>query len=64
MATGEETAIPAGSIPVNNPSSVTFIVPAGLPEGDYQLVLTTQFTSSGTLLKEPRQCEFEYVLTV
>jgi hypothetical protein len=64
MATGEETAIPSLSIPVNNPSSVTFIVPATLPGGDYQLVLTTQFGGSGNKLKEPRQYEFEYPLSV
>lgn len=64
MATGEETAIPPGSIPVNNPSNVTFIVPAGLPQGNYQLVLTTQFAGTKTLLKEPRSYTFEYPLTV
>jgi hypothetical protein len=64
VETSEERAIPTKSILVNNPSNVTFIVPSDLPEGDYRLVLTTQFASSGTLLKEPRQYEFEYALTV
>lgn len=47
METERETAIPTGSILVNNPSNVTLIVPADLPEGDYQLVLTTQFAGTG-----------------
>ena len=64
VETEGETAIPAGSILVNNPSNVTFIVPVDLPEGDYQLVLTTQFTGTKTLLKEPRSYTFEYPLTV
>lgn len=64
METGEETAVPSGSILVNNPSNVMFIVPSGLPEGDYRLVLTTQSTGYKKLLKEPRSHEFEYPLTV
>lgn len=64
METEGETAIPSGSILVNNPSNLTFIVPTDLPEGDYQLVLTTQFAGTKTLLKEPRLYTFEYPLTV
>lgn len=48
------------SHPDEDPSKVTFIVPADLPEGDYQLVLNTQFTGTKTLLKEPRSYAFEY----
>lgn len=64
VETEEETAIPAGSILVNNPSNVMFIVPANLPEGDYRLVLATQCTGVRKLLKEPRSYEFEHPLTV
>jgi hypothetical protein len=48
-------------IAVNEPSKITFIVPANLPAGDYKLSLVTQFTGN-TLLKEPRTYVFEYVL--
>jgi hypothetical protein len=53
--------IPSTSIAVNEPSRITFIVPANLPAGDYKLSLVTQFTSNA-LLKEPRTYVFEYVL--
>lgn len=43
---------------VNNPSKVTFIIPADLADGTYQLKLTTQYGSnSSTLLKQPRSIE-------
>lgn len=43
---------------VNNPSKVTFIMPADLTDGTYQLKLTTQYGSnSSTLLKQPRSIE-------
>lgn len=42
---------------VNNPSKVTFIIPAGLTNGTYVLKLTTQFSGSGALLKTPRSVE-------
>ncbi len=59
-----ETSIPATSILVNEPSKVTFIVPANLQSGDYKLSLTTQFSHSVKSLKEPRTCVFDYVLNV
>jgi hypothetical protein len=59
--TGAMFDIPPTSIPVNEPSRVTFIVPANLPTGDYRLSLVTQFTSNA-LLKEPRTFVFEYIL--
>jgi hypothetical protein len=43
---------------------VSFIVPADLPAGDYKLSLTTQYSSSGVLLKDPRTYTFDYVLAV
>ena len=48
----------------NDPSKVTFVVPADLPTGDYKLHLTTQFSTASVLLKEPRTYVLEYVLTV
>jgi hypothetical protein len=56
--------IPAASIPVNDPSKITFIVPTDLPAGDYKLSITTQFTTGVTMLKEPRTYVFDHVLAV
>ncbi|SFE62983.1 DUF4469 domain-containing protein [Thermophagus xiamenensis] len=63
VQTGDVVTIPMNSILVNEPSRVSFIVPADLPSGEYQLTITTQYSPS-TLLKEPRSYTLEYVLTV
>jgi hypothetical protein len=60
--TGTVTAIPATSILVNDPSKVTFIVPANLPTGDYKLSVTTQYLPNSVMLKEARTYVFDYVL--
>lgn len=64
--TGEATIVPRTSIAINDPSRITFVVPATLAIGDYNLAITTQFSSSGKgiQLKEPRSFTFEYVLNV
>ena len=55
---GAETPIAADLWVVNNPSTVTFILPTGLDEGAYTLRLTTQFSgNSRDLLKKPRTVE-------
>ncbi|WP_185711860.1 DUF4469 domain-containing protein [Tannerella forsythia] len=46
----------------DDPSKITFIVPAA--PGDYRIVLTTQFSGTKNMPKEPRICEFEYMLNV
>ncbi|MDR1225598.1 MAG: DUF4469 domain-containing protein, partial [Prevotellaceae bacterium] len=51
---GAETPIPMEMVLVNDPKKVTFIVPHDLPAGDYKLSLTTQFSNTSTMLKEPR----------
>jgi hypothetical protein len=56
--------IPSASIPVNDPSKITFIVPSYLPAGDYKLSITTCFTTGISMLKEPRTYVFDYVLIV
>jgi hypothetical protein len=55
--------VPSTSIAVNDPSKITFIVPPGLPSGDYRLRIVTQFVSATTQLKEPRTYVYNYVLT-
>lgn len=62
--TGEVTVVARNSIAVNEPAKLTFVVPAGLPAGDYKLGIGTQHTSSGRLLAEPRSFTFDYVLAV
>ena len=52
-ADGTDTQVTEDLWVVNQPSRVTFIIPAGLEDGVYTLTLTTQFNGSG-LLKEPR----------
>jgi hypothetical protein len=59
--TAEVWQIPNTSILINDPSKITFIVPADLPAGDYKLSITTQY-SSKTLLNEPRTYVFDNVL--
>jgi hypothetical protein len=62
--TGAEHLVKMESVLINDPKKVTFIVPAGLPAGDYKLSLTTQYSNGKTMLKEPRTCLFNYVLAV
>jgi len=62
--TAAVTVIAKTAILVNDPSKITFVVPAGLAAGDYKLAVTTQYSSSGTVLKEPRTYTFDYVLNV
>jgi len=64
QATNEASIIPTTSILVNDPSKITFIVPATIAEGDYKLSIATQYTPTGVLLKEPRTFLFDYVLNV
>ncbi|MDD5184857.1 MAG: DUF4469 domain-containing protein [Paludibacter sp.] len=64
QVTSEVITIPITSILVNDPSKISFIVPATLAEGDYKLSLTTQFSSAAQLLKESRTFTFDYVLNV
>lgn len=62
--TNEIITIPKTSLLLNNPSKITFIVPAALPYGDYKLSISTQFTSGNKLLNEPRVYIYDYVLNV
>jgi hypothetical protein len=64
QATDVRNPVPAANILRNDPSAVSFIVPAGLPAGDYKLSLTTQYSNAGSTLKDPRTYLFDYVLVV
>ena len=52
------------SILVNDPLKITFIEPNGLANGEYTLVITTQFGNSDSLLKEARTYTADYILNV
>ena len=62
--TSETIAIPQTSLLVNDPSKLTFVIPATLPDGDYKLSITTQFSAQGRDLNKPRSYVFDYVLNV
>lgn len=64
QVTQEIVAIPMSSLLANDPSKLSFVVPATLQPGDYKLSITTQFSSSSALLKEPRTFVFDQVLNV
>ncbi|CAK7050908.1 MAG: hypothetical protein PARBB_02531 [Parabacteroides distasonis] len=51
---GAATKLTDDQITINNPSSLTLLLPAGLTEGEYTLTVTTQFANSGHMLKTPR----------
>ena len=62
--TNNVVPIPKTSLLINDPSKITFVVPATLANGDYKLKLCTQFSVSNQTLKEPRIYIFDYVLNV
>ncbi|MDR2064854.1 MAG: DUF4469 domain-containing protein [Prevotellaceae bacterium] len=62
--TREITRIAGTALIVNDPSKVSFIVPADLPAGDYKLSITTQYSAGAKLLVEPRTYVLDYILTV
>ena len=39
---------------VDNPTQLIILLPPNLPDGDYTLTVTTQYSSSEALLKKPR----------
>lgn len=62
--TSETTVIALNAILTNDPSKVSFVVPADLAKGDYKLSIATQYSTSAQLLKEPRIFTFDYILNV
>ena len=41
-------------VTINNPSSLTLLLPADLAEGEYTLTVTTQYSAASRFLKTPR----------
>lgn len=64
QATSEVIAVPGTSLLLNDPSKITFIVPATLVNGDYKLSITTHYSSPSHILKEARTFCFDYILNV
>ena len=62
--TSEVITIPTSAIATNDPSKLTVVLPVDLATGDYKLQITTQFSNTSTLLKEPRVYIYNYMLTV
>lgn len=57
-ATQESTKLATADIVLNEPSRLLIFVPATLAAGEYELMVTTQFTGGGSLLKQPRTTTF------
>ena len=62
--TKKETQLAAGDIVLNEPSRLLILVPAVLEAGEYELVVTTQFSSSKTALKEPRSAMLDIPVVI
>ncbi len=62
-ATEARVKVPADEIVTNNPSELVIVTPE-LTAGIYRLEVTTQYSTGGTLLKEPRTAIFDNDLTV
>lgn len=60
--TADRTKVDPSEIAINNPSELMIIIPE-LVAGAYQLEVCTQYAGSA-LLKEPRTCTYEKILTV
>ena len=56
------TPVKATVIVHNNPSQLTVMVPATLPEGDYYISVTTQYSRSA-IVKEPRSYKYPVLLS-
>lgn len=53
-ATQAITKLRITDIVINEPSRLLILIPATLPDGEYKLSITTQFTGGNSLLKAPR----------
>lgn len=58
------TKLASGDIVLNEPSRLLILVPATLAKGEYELMLTTQFTSGNITLKTPRTVTFGILVVI
>lgn len=59
-----ETKVETADIVTNSPSQLMIMVPTTLETGQYELSVTTQFTGSKTLLKEPKTITFHLPISI
>jgi hypothetical protein len=62
--TKEETPIPSTAIGTNDPSKISFVIPASIVPGDYLLSIVTQYSGGGKERKDPKTIVLNHVLTV
>jgi len=58
------TKLAMGDIVLNEPSRLLILVPANLTDGEYEISVTTQFTSGNVTLKTPRTTIFEVPVVI
>lgn len=63
LNSGKAIEVAVDDVVINDPSTILIMVPA-LPDGEYYLEITTQYSGKNKTVKEPRTCRFEQVLTV
>jgi hypothetical protein len=56
--------VPTTAIGINDPSRVSFVVPADLPADEYTLSIVTQYSGSAKELKKSRTVTLEYALQI
>jgi hypothetical protein len=62
--TKEVTTVLPNSIGMNDPSRISFVIPATLTSGSYLLSIVTQYVGSGRERKDPKTILLGYILTV
>lgn len=63
--TGTGIFIPAAKVSPNTPTKLQFVLPAGVTDGKWLVTVTTQSSSSSTvLMKEPRSYQYGKIITV
>lgn len=62
--TKEETKLLSADIVLNEPSRLLILVPDSLTAGEYELVITTQFSSGNVTLKQPRTVVFDQPVVI
>ena len=56
--------VPMTAVGINDPSKISFVVPATLADGDYLLSIGTQYTNGSTLRNEVKTVVLGYILSV
>ena len=64
QATQQQVAVPSNSIGTNDPSKISFVIPAALDKGEYLLSIVTQYSGGGKERKDAKTILLNYVLTV